>query len=177
MQNSFYYFFSSGYPIASSPAQPGVPLGLLRSPPWNRMESNPEAGPLSRPLDVFTMNPYLPACQCDIYVTRYCVSERVIEIFPTGQDLSLSVDLVAISLADSATTIVFNDFVRLRTSVPRHEPIGNRCIRWIVPDFQAIRISPLAKFIREHVYDMYTHSLERTMQAPFYPEHRRQEYR
>lgn len=55
---------------------------------------------LSRPLDVFTMNPYLPACQCDIYVTRYCVSERVIEIFLTGKSGSPSI-LAAISLAES----------------------------------------------------------------------------
>lgn len=31
-------------------------------------------------LPVFTMNPYLWACQCDIYVHRYCLTNRVIEI-------------------------------------------------------------------------------------------------
>jgi len=44
------------------------------------LPQNEQWNPLSL-LDVFTMNPYLRACQCDIYVGRYCVAERVIGIF------------------------------------------------------------------------------------------------
>lgn len=74
---SFFHRLSLHDEPSQAPSR-GFYLGLLFSLP----QSNPRGRhPSLRPLDVFTMNPYLPGCQCDIYVTRYCVSERVIEIF------------------------------------------------------------------------------------------------
>lgn len=90
------------------------------------------------------MNPYLPGCQCDIYVTRYCVSERVIEIFLAERAPG------SIPLAESASRndlrtrgIILVRQVNRDTKRPMHPDRAAR--------FSTDKISPLAKFIRgEH---------------------------
>lgn len=52
------------------------------------------------------MNPYLRACQCDIYVGRYCVAERVIGIFLSAIQRRVSHSLLldsSLSIRDSSS--------------------------------------------------------------------------
>lgn len=137
------FFLSTAFPsprCAQPGTRPGVLFGVTFQP---SIEQAAPRGrhPSLRPLDVFTMNPYLPGCQCDIYVTWYCVSERVIEIF-LAFDSSRWVSLDRNDLALSTHT--WNRF-STSVSATRNDPCT---IPIVQPRFSTDKVSPLAKFIR-----------------------------
>lgn len=128
------FFLSTAFPsprCAQPGTRPGVLFGVTFQPSIEQAASRGRH-PSLRPLDVFTMNPYLPGCQCDIYVTRYCVSERVIEIF-LAFDSSRWVSLDRNDLALPRTRGIVS-----RQVYRRHGTIHARS-RSCSPDFQPIR--------------------------------------
>lgn len=179
-QNSFYYlfFFFSFHSLSlhgellARQQQPGVLFGVTFQP---AIEQPRGRHPSPRPLDVFTMNPYLPGCQCDIYVTRYCVSERVIEIFLAER--------ASIPLAESAwayRSAAAHTHARARVEsfsfdkcivATRNDPAIS-----MPPDFQPIRFllwrNSSVNMI--HARYVYKHSPrgERRVRDSFYPEYR-----
>lgn len=154
-QNSFYYlfFFFSFHSLSlhgellARQQQPGVLFGVTFQP---AIEQPRGRHPSPRPLDVFTMNPYLPGCQCDIYVTRYCVSERVIEIFLAER---ASIPLAESAWAYRSAAAHTHARARMRgiilvRQVYRRDTKRSSDLH--AARFSTDKISPLAKFIREH---------------------------
>lgn len=80
--------------------------GERKVTPTTSPPNEQQRDPLSL-LDVFTMNPYLRACQCNIYVGRYCVAERVIGIFLSAIQRRVSHSLLldsSLSIRDSSAS-------------------------------------------------------------------------